>query len=373
MTVAFGVASPSAHAEYDFGGGSCVSQGSWTQKALQQTRELESIINKLKDDPNCKGIESVVQDIAVAKENLDPGEIRTQPTNLFNANRLESLPGEIEALRQYAKSNRQMRKDVNELLIKTSLEGIDASVNDKLTRGSPQGAALGLMSFNQRLGRATSAGLSALNSVMKVLPNYKQCLSKAPNQALALIGATVSLTGAFVSGGGGVMQDLGNTIANFVTFLRDNEFANILRGVNETQFWMSMSCLTETVAQSYCSTQDAFSLLDYQAEVNNLSERIKKEPDSSNPIEGYFLLQREIPVISDWLQKIQFGVQPQVNTDATYKNQTLDSTNELQKSINIITSFYGEMLKTRYKTLDTDEAKRNMLKTLIWELSVTSD
>ena len=114
---------------YSFGG-SCPSQGAWTQMALAQTKTIQSVIEKLKDNPKCKGIESILTDISQASSAM------TVPANqVTETSNLESLPGEIDALRKVFNSPGGMKTEIQNLLFKKTMTA--ASLSGAAAAASP--------------------------------------------------------------------------------------------------------------------------------------------------------------------------------------------------------------------------------------------
>ncbi len=359
---------------YSFGGG-CASMGAWTQTALGQTDTLIRITQSLRDNPACKGIETIVPKLQEAQAALKLTEDEAQ-----SADRLESIPNEIAALRNFAVSSPDLKTEVMKLLTHRTLEGAtltaEAATAATSTTGAGVAAAVGgpaapavamaaaLRSVSNRVRRASVVGLDMLDQAFTILPNYQECIMGAPDQGLALIGAMVKLSAAYASSQEAVAARMGRTISGLVTFLRNSKFSSVLRQLNETEFWMSMSCLMETTSQSYCSTRDARKLLDYGIRELRVGATEEGKVDMKNPLEGYYVLTRDIPKIAEWLQKIQFGIVPKLSTDAVFKNLVLDNVNELQKNINIIRGLYKETMLT-YAILPDLESKRNTLLSLV--------
>ena len=70
--------------EYSFGGG-CPSQGAWTQIALSQTQSITAVVNQLKNNPACKGIESVLGDLTTASSLLENPKEETNQNKIGRA------------------------------------------------------------------------------------------------------------------------------------------------------------------------------------------------------------------------------------------------------------------------------------------------
>ena len=82
---------------YSFGG-ACQSQGSWTASALSQAESIKRIVLQLKDNPDCKGIESVLLSMEGAM-----GELRNA-TNMKDSSEYQSLPKDMGAMREVVES-----------------------------------------------------------------------------------------------------------------------------------------------------------------------------------------------------------------------------------------------------------------------------
>jgi hypothetical protein len=311
-------------------GGSCDSQGSWTKQALSQTAVIRDIINTLKDDPNCKGIEAAVGSLKTA-ENYNQDTDREG----ISAAGWDSLPGEMKALTSLmGKGGESNRKDVIQVLMGKTIENTVLSGNIK--------------NLMVRSERTMSTGLTLLNQTLDVLPSMDKCLSGHPDQALALFGASLKLTSAFLSSGDTPLGKMGTTVAKLVTYLQNKKYSGILKGLNESEYWMSMSCILETTTEAYCAASDAYDMQQYSMEEKSL----QKTGDA--PLEGYYILVRELPIITNWLQKVQLGVQPRRKADVAYTTETLDNYNDFKKTqLDLMVTYAEQMdLVTAAKTQD---------------------
>ena len=307
---------------YSFGG-ACSSQGSWTQQALAQTATIREALISLRDDPNCKGIEGIAGKLETAKTALEPGK-ETETNGNW-----ESLPGDMTALRNLVgKNGANDRKDIIPVLMGKTIE-------NTVLAGS-------IKSLATRSRRSLMTGLDFLDQSLDVLPNMDACISAHPDQALALFGASLKLTSAFISSGETALGRMGTTVAKLVTFLRNKKYSKILRKLNQTEYWMSLSCILETTTEAYCSTKDAYEMLDYSVQENELMKQSREQHDD-NPLEGYYLLVRELPVVTQWLQKVQLGATPRRSADLSFNTDTLEKT-EYQHTV----SMYPSNLFSRY-------------------------
>lgn len=350
---------------YSFGG-SCPSQGAWTQMALAQTKTIQSVIEKLKDNPKCKGIESILTDISQASSAM------TVPANqVTETSNLESLPGEIDALRKVFNSPGGMKTEIQNLLFKKTMTA--ASLSGAAAAASPvalEGASA-LKSLYARTKNATEVGVSATERIFSVLPSYQECLIGQPDQGMALVSAAVKIGASFASSGEGVGSHLGSAIASFVTMMRDKRFTRALRQNHETEFWLSVSCLLETTTKNYCDVQNSQELLDFSHDSylksRNAVKSGKADPNFDNPLEGYYLLVRELPMISQWLRAVRQGTAPKLTSDASFQTNAISKMTDMWKADKNIHATFAQDTQILQGLTDV-RARRNKIFTMLNDL-----
>jgi hypothetical protein len=368
------LASPIHHASasdsvYSFGG-ACPSQGTWTQAALTQTDNIVAIVAKLKDNPACKGIESVVQDLQSAKEVL---KIPNDELAEDHAN-AESLPGQLDALRRVMVQRGAFEANIANLLFKKTLQTAQMGANAAAAPGMPpivDGTAA-IKALYKRTARTTQMGITTMERVFNVLPMYDTCLMGQPDQGLALMSAAVKIGASFATAGEGVGHRLGGAMASLVTMLRNRNFTKAIRKLNETEFWFSVSCVIETTTKSWCDARNAQDMLQYsQDEYHRTMKGVAKgmsDPNSDNPLEGYYLMVRELPIIAQWLRSVKLGTDPKTSADATFKNDAIESYNEFLKLDNVIRAEFNTQ-KIIMDGFADDEGKRNTLYEMVVRIS----
>jgi hypothetical protein len=125
----------------------------------------------------------------------------------------------------------------------------------------------------------------------------------------------------------------------------------------------SMSCLVESTQEAYCSLQDAQDALDF-------NRGLVKEGDVKMPLEnaagtietpmqGLLVLLRDAPIVTAWLQRVLFGIDPQLKVEADMKNANWDSVLNFVKSSNTLPSIYRDMRKNY---LDSTAGRDNLMK-----------
>ena len=368
-TLLLAIAAPSlvAHAGVYSFGGSCPTQGAWTQMAIQQSGLIADAVRQLRDNPACKGIESVVSGLQKAQEVL-----ATSPDQQKEEDRMESLPAEMTALRNGVMTGGQVNDKAASLLLNRTMEA--AAISSKIDQNSSLKVAdftprpRGLTSIFSKLAGPASKGLDLATQVMELLPQYDECLIGHPQQGLSILAGAVKVAAAFSAAGEGVGDKLGNAINGLATMVRNRRFTQVLRKLDESEFWFSISCLVESTSKNYCDAQNAQEILQYsKAQYTNAMKRNtdgRKDPSYDNPLEGYYLMVRELPLISAWMQQVQFGTNPRLLNDADFKNKVWDQVNDLTKAINNLNGDLNEQLLFMRELTDTN-AKKNQLSIII--------
>ena len=274
-------------------GGSCMSQSSWTQKALEQTDVIATTLQALKADPNCRGI---VESIGNGKLLGRPGELQAAQAavgeNGEMTYRTETVMQELAALRDVLiqKNARQSGGQLNTVVAEATVDAMTAISEEKTL--TTQDAKL--KNLKGRLQNASSQGVQILNSLFQTLPQHEVCMQKRPDLTAALVMGGIKVASAFAMGDMGMSVQVAEMAGNFLNYLQDVKFSQIKKSLNEQKLWSELSCLTETVQASYCAVQDGFGLLKIQRQFLNKSV-------TNSPLEGFYLMSREIPAITNWL------------------------------------------------------------------------
>jgi hypothetical protein len=366
--------SPNSYADsavYNFGGGSCPTQGAWTQAALAQARSITSAIEQLQGNPDCDGIQNIGKNITAAASAMAP-----DPTQVQTENRFEAIPAETDALRKNAMGpDGNPDPEVSNMLLHRNLEAAGMVAAMKQNSSSmPSVSSIisapppGLSAFFTKYAVTTNQGLELVTDVMQALPKYDRCLMGKPNLGLAVMSGAVKIAASLSASGSGVGDKLGNALMGLMTMMRDRKFTQALRKQDETEFWFSISCMLEGATKNYCDAENAEELLSYQQ--NQYESAMKTEtakrtdPNYDNPLEGYYLLVRELPIIQTWLQSVQFGATPRLGTDANFKNQVWTDVNNLTQSVNRLIGNFNEQI-IFFQQLPDVTSKQNLLAHLV--------
>lgn len=323
---------------YSFAG-ACESKGEWSKRALGSSLQLIEYLEGLRDDPACQGIESVVLQLQKSTDSLRDDAYAAQA--LAGGQAPYKLFSDIHTLRE-ALGNQNSSFQATPGAVRKMFEATLES--------SERGRIPGL---SEAMHRAGETGVDLLGKVLDTLPNYQRCLHQNPNQAFGIVSASMHVANAFVSKGDGFFAKVGRSLARFVRFVRESHFEQRLRQLDRAEYLGSLSCVMESVSDTYCEAQNSYELLE-MAKASN-AERAGASSYSlgghaapykhsthrssattpvsmqaaSQPFEGYMLLMREGEIISDWLQDVMYSVDPRTPNDGRLKAEIQRNVNEM--------------------------------------------
>ncbi|MFS4458758.1 hypothetical protein [Bdellovibrio sp. HCB2-146] len=345
-------------------GGSCASQGMWTQNALQGTQNLRKITLQLRDDSNCKALavstQQALDEIAAQLKDVSDSPKRST--------RLSQIPAEIDALRSFVTSSPAMKTQVMQLMMNRSIEGATLSAQVGAANASSGASEISgrLEDFGQRISRSTKAGIGLLNKVVDTLPQLDQCLMGEESQAMGqFLSSTIQVATAFAgSGQDSTGSQMAQLVSKLTNVFREARFSKVLRELNQQEFLASMSCLMEVTSESYCQARDAMSL--FKEGMNDIEWRQEqgKKVEAKNPFLGYYVLNTHVPNITKWMQKIQIGVDPKLPTDADFQNKIQQEVVDFYKGLKSLLGVYNSTLMT-IRQLPSLEAKQNAVIKLV--------
>jgi len=371
---------PSNASEYNFGS-ACRTNGHWTQTALQETQKLIEVLNQFKNDENCHGLESIVQKLMSTDErfknsiNATKGEITDQIVDGIDN---ENINGQKEFLNNMVNNGKGSIKNKGEFLDLLAGVHMNSAINSSYDFTKNLSAAY----FNKEqvvrgLHQSASELIGVVNQALNAFigPKLNQCLVKTPEQGLVVIAGMMRLVAnTSVPGVSVTANRIGETINNLVQYMRQMGFAKSLKGLKQHELWASITCALESSAEHYCTARDQLKLLNWGLESMDKSG-IYADANSVDPVKGNFLtgyatLIRNVPVIAKWLLKVQFGVEPKLMTDATYKNSIWQTVIGIISSINDLNANFNEY-KINILNSNDPKTQKNMIFGMISKIKNT--
>lgn len=356
---------------YSFSG-PCSSQGSWTRAALSHTNQIKQVIVKLKDNPACSSLQQSLETTLSGMEQQLQEVQSIENQTKGKANNLLSLPGEIGALRTFSKENSLFRNNVIDLLMGKTVTLSALSTQRMSSGGNIPGEQMAesLQSLGNRAYIASAQGLKMFNSTIVTMQQAKAgCLDDTTGSS-AMAGLVNVLSAFAGSGNSSLNLELARTVQNLGQYLgRNKKYVDALRQINDREFITSMSCLMEITSDGYCSSLDALHLFNevtssqhvkighikneftgkFEKKIVGLNENFAKKLEKG-PLAGYYIISRQVPIVTDWIQKVQYGITPQLPQEADFQ-------------IEISTNVYEH-----YNTMKRIEGKFNFQKRLMGEV-----
>lgn len=305
-------------ATYSFGG-SCVSKGTWVTQAQQASQDLQRAISQLRDHTGCESLLRVLEN--------NPVEATTPALQDKKDGGLQDL----NALTSTAINNNGSGMIINTLFGKT-LDNVYNRI--EYYRENPESTD------------TAQYGLNLLNGFISEIPNHQRCLYNAPNTLQTIMTSAIRLASSYTGGDVLALNGVNQTLSNLIGVFRERQFANALTRIDNSEFFNSLSCIVESVTESYCSAVDAKEMIDY---LKQNEQGLTRE--ENNPFEGYLVLTRDTDIVSRWLLKVMFGVEPRLLQDAQYKNTILDNVTEFLQDVN--------NLKAQMNTFEIDMAAQS--------------
>jgi hypothetical protein len=384
----------------------CASSGQYTAQALAHTRKIKAHLEALKNNARCKGLPETL-DISLNKMSEKLEAIQQAQSGNNNNNDpvgFTSLGQQIMALRTFAQNMPMLKGSVLGGLLKSVMQSqrlqsvaqgsddVEADPRKKITKEQAQQ----IIAARNTARQAANNGLFLVNSTLDSFTNsYQDCLDDSATTAAYLASGMTQMLASFVSTPEASLT--GNNVAQavnkLVSFLgRNKKYMTALRKLNEVEFHTTLSCLVEMTAEGYCAVEDAQLLLndikkDYQlvektvdpstaekkagakpfkyieAEARNFKSML-----TNGPMAGQYILTYQLPLITEWVNKIQFGVEPQLPTEATFQVQTFQTGLEPFVRMKLILGSYNQQL-SQIKGIPDLSGKQNLVLDMLIRMS----
>ncbi len=335
-------------------GNTCQSQGSWVSLAIDQAADVVDAINKLKDYAGCNDIyksltnSKVLEDLTSAKSSNSGDSGRGDDQSIYSINR------QMQALKEYMnpKSSTgsllpaEYKQMVNYVVFRKSMAAAEETqARDHFgTLSSSDKAHVQLISedlkqFMQNSKRVAKISMRVAGSLFADINKTKLCFDSHPSTGAIVFTALASTAAAFTTGG--EISELGDFLSQLMYFQREAKYLDAIRLVDLEKFRTRVSCLIEATQESYCALQDAQNGISFMQGIENndlTPEQIRQSTESydpkDNPLRGILLLVRDMPVLSQWMQRILFGVDPKLIVEADMKNGYWEAILSFIKTLN---------------------------------------
>ncbi len=265
----------------------CPSQGSWTHNAVAAARSLETMLQGIKDDPNCQSLASSLQSVRSLQTALDRHLQNGESSAQIMADRRERH----EILLQMQNSP----DPATQQELASALRRIEIQIaRGEETQDRNQS--------HQRDRLATQHLVVSMQTVLTQSLNHKQCFLGKPQIFSDLAALAGSIGAVLVSGGLSLAVGAGvELIGSAVEYSRKASLVSKIRKIDEAGIHSAFSCALEALSNQWCAATEMNRLVNLRARSDDLDDDFS---------EGLKLLDRDASVFFEWLEQVRTGVRP---------------------------------------------------------------
>lgn len=329
-----------------FGPG-CSLNGPLSQDAAHSINGLVDILTDMKNDPDCKSLVGLASSLQTTSRSIP------------------FLPAEHNASDREVKALRSEKRQA--LFLLGQLD--PASDEAETLRGALQTIELELASAKgfqkaddeneveaRQLGSVNTL-LITTQALMDQMVSNQRCWDKFHIilQQVAGLGAAVGQSAALDASTSGISAIVGAAVslaAMIMDVSHRKMQENRINKVAEILEPSAVICASETMANQYCSAQDAL----------NAVELVARALTSSKPDDevwsGIRLLEREVPNVTSWLEIVRAGAAVSTSGAATAAQKIYQKEELLKSSKAIAQARIKETAKLFDKVTETDPAKK---------------
>lgn len=319
-----------------FGSG-CSVQGDWTKGALSQAQALIATLESIQKDPACQSTAGSIAQLNQLKDLTYRLSYSSNESEILAHERAEQ-----ELLLAYSEADITQKPLILSQLRFVQIElakltGYETADKANLRLSEHQQSLDLLVAGTQTLLQQTVANQSCWTEKPALLQGIGSLVgavaSSAASASLALpLSAGVQLTGMII---------------DFARKMKISKQINtIARGLQATAY----QCTFESLAQQWCGANDAINAIELKARAT-----VSKEPEDVL-WEGVKLIDRDLPVLLDWLEQVRAGVEP-ANLSAAEMQARVLTREKIVKSARPLGVGIIEGNRTLYQKATTNQDK----------------
>ncbi len=333
----------------------CPSQGDWTKLVTSDAEALITILDNLKNDPDCVSAAGSIAQLGGLATKMS--QLQTSSQRKIDIEKLKAK--EIELSSQIGQTSdpdviSDLQAAIREVQIEKAMLLAEDSSKNKLA--------------GENIGDTYSQIVLSTNQFYKTIANNYKCLDKNP-RILSSVTSLVSSIGSGVAlvnpalgiGLSAVSEILGTT----VEAVRIGSVNRRIRKISDgTLINSGFKCALESLSNRWCELSDARKLLDFKFSL------IKKTDSERGYLSAVTLYDRKIPSFLDWLSKVRAGAPAATESDASRHAVVYERLKIVQvassKGDGTLTEF-----KKRYEdpTTITNQDKYNVIRQVVNKLS----
>ncbi|MBC7458091.1 MAG: hypothetical protein H7235_07425, partial [Bdellovibrionaceae bacterium] len=286
-----------AHSEYDptndlfyAFGSRCQGNGSINALSHQDSQTIKQITTSIRDDADCKGITSALDDI----EGLNISTLlKSNDASLdleFLAMQAHDLETALAAESSGQKPDATYMSELKTELIRTKVL-IAKSKRNPDTQNT------------QRRFETIQNFQRYSTNLFGQLKMSDKCLSKRPNLAAQIGAQIVGVSSTLTSGVvGSLLLFSGSLVDNFISFFREKSLGRKIKNINNVRMGEAVACSFEGLAYTYCQARDVETVIKFNSKQTNLPSG-----HPQNWLDGVGLIGQDSHAYMDWITKVDAG------------------------------------------------------------------
>lgn len=335
---------PSPPPHFGLTSSSCSSLGGYTQRALTQAASLRDVANRIRSDQNCGAIKTALEQMVTLTNSMNEEMHRNNPPQRSEAPLTN--PTTAAVIRSTTP------QDFLTSLLKFPVEGERGA---QVLLEASKLAQNGQTNYINRRNAAI-VGLRGFRTVLHQLDSLDRCTSGSGDAVLgSVLGSLVHIAAVSAGTDGSIVQEFAQSLQSLGEVLRTDRVRAALRTLDQTGFVLSISCLLESVSETYCSAVDAHQMLGRTLELmRSPSQRAGRESrltrcnraafgaeemlecsrraihetnETANPFEARVIMDRDVRNFARWLYDLIYAVSIRSNAQATQTNLVIRNRN----------------------------------------------
>ena len=324
----------------------CPTNGSWTLNALGEVQKIQSVLESLRDDPNCVDAAKIVT---------------TYADNLNHA--LGRINGSVLERNILSKQKQQaeiilLLEGLDNESEKRSLES--AFLQNQLNISSNKG----MLEYNEAQAQdqyLTNVIVNSATNILQQVSLNRRCLLQTPQLISSFSSIGPSISSALITGGASLgLAATSGIIGHVLEFVRKFKLDRHIQRLGQSTFITAYQCVLESLSNQWCEAQETYDLIDL---------KIKNQFSHSDSFStGIRILNRDLPIFSDWLNKVRSATQSESRAVSINRKIFLNRENALEVWKEESLGNLGDIIRKLPKTLDTDKDREEqfyILKTFV--------
>lgn len=270
--------------------GGC-NMGTWTQSALGQAQAMTSLLEKLREKASCKGLDRSIDSLKSVQSKLVE---MSENANFEGEKYWEEIMNDLIVL---------INNPSIDSAEKAELQSQYASARYELSQYKAKVADANTLDPDRDPARALEAVRQHLLTLVSESSNWSACYRDNPSAGLQLGASMIGMAGSFAPGliGTGISA-ISALIQAGIEFGRTFPISKQIFEIRKSLMPVALRCGMEAMTRDYCRARDA----------KNFAQ-LERYDDNHQPLPFFYgvdLLERRLPILNGWLDRIINGIEP---------------------------------------------------------------